>query len=443
VEFIRRFQQDYDAEIHYLVENYRSTRCIIEASNQLIVSNTDRMKTRHPIRIDQHRKMHPAGGEFGQRDPVSRGKVQVIRVPEGATQAEEVLAEIHRLRALGVVDWSRIAVLSSTHQDLAQVRALAEKNRIPVRWWAARDAMPPLHQIREIHRFFEHLATQRPALVRAADLIQQAAEMFARQAVNPWVAFLRRALDAWKSESDNAELPLQDAREFLYETCAESRREFSYGDGVTLSTVHAAKGTEHDHVLLIGAWPLSRNRSKQEEERRVFYVGMTRARQSLVTFERTDAGPSLPAMLSGPSILRREATTAPRQQPPQVSYEILRLEDIYLGYPGYFAANDRVHAALAALQPGDPLSLHRQPRGGLGLCDASGRCVAQLSQKGETSWSDRTDSIREARVLALVRRRGDQDEDLRRRERYLVSEWEIPIVEVVADATTGVGNDSL
>ena len=26
VEFIRRFQQDYEAEVHYLVENYRSTR---------------------------------------------------------------------------------------------------------------------------------------------------------------------------------------------------------------------------------------------------------------------------------------------------------------------------------------------------------------------------------------------------------------------------------
>ena len=34
VEFIRRFQQDYEAEVHYLVENYRSTRYIIEAANR-------------------------------------------------------------------------------------------------------------------------------------------------------------------------------------------------------------------------------------------------------------------------------------------------------------------------------------------------------------------------------------------------------------------------
>ena len=46
VEFIRRFKQDYDADVHYLVENYRSTRYIIEAANQVIGqqrgSNEDR-----------------------------------------------------------------------------------------------------------------------------------------------------------------------------------------------------------------------------------------------------------------------------------------------------------------------------------------------------------------------------------------------------------------
>ena len=65
VEFIRRFQQDYDAEVHYLVENYRSTRYIIEAANSLIAANVDRMKTEHPIRIDRHREMLPAAENSG------------------------------------------------------------------------------------------------------------------------------------------------------------------------------------------------------------------------------------------------------------------------------------------------------------------------------------------------------------------------------------------
>ncbi len=210
-------------------------------------------------------------------------------------------------KALGIKEWSRIAVLSRGHEELVQVRSLAEQAAIPIRWWDARNAMPPLHHVREIHQFLAQLARQRTALARAQDLTRRAEDMFANLDGNPWVAFLRRALEAWQSESDNAELPLQDALEFLYEICAESRRDFSYGDGVTLSTVHAAKGTEHDHVLLIGRWPLKGDRSKQEEERRAFYVGMTRARQSLTVFAQADVVPSLPASLTGPFVQTEES----------------------------------------------------------------------------------------------------------------------------------------
>ena len=206
--------------------------------------------------------------------------MQVIRVGDGASQAQAVLAEIQRLRELGVSPWSRIAVLSSTHRDLAQVRALAEQQSIPVRWYAGQNAMPPLHQVREIHRFLRHLAQARGSLMRATDLLQTAASQLEADSRNPWLQFLCRMLEGWRNESSDAELPAQEALEFLYETCAESRRDFTYGDGVALNTVHAAKGTEYDHVLLIGPWPLRPERTRQEEERRAFYVGITRARQT-------------------------------------------------------------------------------------------------------------------------------------------------------------------
>lgn len=57
-------------------------------------------------------------------------------------------------------------------------------------------------------------------------------------------------------------------------------------EAVKLMTLHASKGLEFDHVFIIGVndglIPLNnRDEAAEEEERRLFYVGMTRARKFL------------------------------------------------------------------------------------------------------------------------------------------------------------------
>ena len=52
-----------------------------------------------------------------------------------------------------------------------------------------------------------------------------------------------------------------------------------------LSTIHASKGLEYDHVILIdaaeGLLPSADEGEELEEERRLFYVGATRAKKQL------------------------------------------------------------------------------------------------------------------------------------------------------------------
>lgn len=79
-------------------------------------------------------------------------------------------------------------------------------------------------------------------------------------------------------------------RGFLDEMTLDRERDEDKKDeakGVTLITLHAAKGLEFPHVFLIGAEDglIPHERSKSEgtvdEERRLFYVGITRAMKSL------------------------------------------------------------------------------------------------------------------------------------------------------------------
>ena len=96
-----------------------------------------------------------------------------------------------------------------------------------------------------------------------------------------------------------------------------------------LSTIHASKGLEYDRVLLIdvmdGVFPSLReeeglspeDRAALEEERRLFYVGVTRARErlELLTYREKFGAPREAGLSFVRQLLGEEA--APRNQPAQ------------------------------------------------------------------------------------------------------------------------------
>ena len=61
-------------------------------------------------------------------------------------------------------------------------------------------------------------------------------------------------------------------------------------------TLHSAKGLEFDRVWIIGCeagtFPCLRDGSDMQEERRLMYVGITRARTNLTLSYGLDKGPS-------------------------------------------------------------------------------------------------------------------------------------------------------
>jgi ATP-dependent DNA helicase RecQ len=433
VEFIRRFRQDYEADVAYLVENYRSTRYIIEAANRLIGHNRERMKTDHPIRIDQGRGLLPAGGVFGEKDAATRGRVALVEVGDACGQAAAVVREIGRLRSLGATRWDDVAVLSRNRRDLALVRAAAESEGIPVSWPLDRASMPPLHCLREVRNVLTALARERGSPARASELARRLDLASDASSANPWTTMLQEIARDWSEETADEPAPVGSFIEFVHESLAQRRRDEQFGCGVILNTVHAAKGTECGHVLLCGDWS-GAGPEEIEEERRVFYVGMTRARHTLAIFNRMDRPNPFAGDLVGACFApRREIGGSPSAALAGHEYALLGLEDVFLDFAGRHAADHPIHAALRVLQPGDALGIRTNGER-LVLVDPRGTAVAQLSAAAVGKWRENLSRVCAVRVVCvLVRQRFDCKEE-GYRSQLRVDQWEIPVCEFVLRA---------
>jgi DNA helicase II / ATP-dependent DNA helicase PcrA len=143
---------------------------------------------------------------------------------------------------------------------------------------------------------------------------------------------------------------------------ADSDELDSDGTRVSLMTLHTAKGLEYPAVFVVGLeegiFPHFRSLaepSELEEERRLFYVGITRARQHLAishAWSRTTWGRTQPAMPS------RFVTEVPSHL----------VEDVGLGSPrrgsGYDTLSGEEHLSGATFAPAVPLATAARARSG-------------------------------------------------------------------------------
>ena len=270
--FLNTFTQRFpDAEVIRLSTGYRSTPEITFAANALL---------RH--------------GSMGQELVAQNGHgsaPSVIGYADEASEVTGVLSEITELLTAGTPP-HEVAILARTNSQLKSVERAMLKVNLP-------------YQVRSTERFFDRkevrdfLSEVRKASVIPAEgqgwideLRTLAQPYLTGEAIDGIAALLHLAREL---ESDENFSP-KTLRGYLREV--EDRVQQNNPPTmpvVTLATLHAAKGLEWERVFLIGAseGQLPVSDASIDEERRLFYVGITRAKADLHISYRKSPSPFL------------------------------------------------------------------------------------------------------------------------------------------------------
>ena len=438
VRFIRRFAQDYHAKEEYLVENYRSSGYIIDSANRCIEGAAERLKRDHRLRIDTRRRDDPPGGTWARRDNLAKGKVQILHLNGG--QLSQAVAAVEELKRLSKLDpdwqWNRCAIIARNWADLDPVRSACMLHGIPAQ--SAREELSSFWRARETQKLL--LALEASGTTTTID-IQEIRRHRAVSTGGPWADLLAQALDELLlEEGDSSVLPIAYVRNWLGEWSREIRRKQL---GLLLTSAHRAKGREFDHVVILdGRWQTTRNGEDAETSRRLYYVSMTRARKTLALLQLHDPNSLDPRdqplvasqgerarQLAQP--LRNLPSVAARHTPvPDISDRRLderivecTMGDVVLSFAGWRAPDSQAHSAIAALNPGDPLSLlHEDDH--WKVLDNRGREVGRMARK----WSTPNGMVIAKSVVHGIFTRWDKDEnDKKFRQRLRSETWEVVV----------------
>ncbi len=380
VEFIRRFQADYEGTVTYLVENFRSTQNIIAAANHVIQRAADRMKVDHPIRINALRAAEPPGGRWAALDAESHGKVRLLTVPADPNrQAQVVFNEMARIRASDTgIQLGEIAVPARTHRSLEPLRALCEVEgvRYEVLTRDGAGAQLALMHSREGWRVADLLRSRRSALIAVAAIRRWIGRQARREPRNIYWQDIAAAVDDFADAAATQKLPAAEVLDALYEAAGDARRS-GHTSALKLLTAHGAKGLEFGHVIVMDCadW-----RWSGEDERRLLYVAMTRAKETL-TLMRAEGGRNPYFVDLG--TVEGVVDMLPCQRPerrPDISrrYVSLGPADVDIGFAGRHGPADPLHQRISRLSPGDQVSVS-----GRLVKTSDGQPVGRLANKTE------------------------------------------------------------
>ncbi len=279
-QYLLGFSRKYDdAAIVRLVRDYRSTPQVVSLANGIMAQRT---AAGGGLELVAQRASGPSVGFHAYADDTS--------------EADGVAARIEALMAAGVAA-REVAVLYRTNsqsealEEALTTRGIGYLVRGGQRFFGREEVRKAMLLLRgaAVSATDEPLGVQARAALESAGWTESPPA--ARGAVRDrWESLqaLAELADDTDAESIAATGTGASMRSFVEQLAERASAQHAPAvEGVTLSTLHAAKGLEWDAVFMVGMseglLPISLAETDEavEEERRLLYVGVTRAREHL------------------------------------------------------------------------------------------------------------------------------------------------------------------
>lgn len=277
IKYIQDFKKDYEipeANVFYLLDNYRSPKDVIDLANQYIqhsLAATQRLKgPEHAIRADNTSTGNIRFGQYQQQHGLDAIQWLVEDLKIQFAEQQKVSDQ--------AVQWSNFAILARQWNELLVVQHALTEAGIRFQLLNKNDSLDLADSFLAKHLFTE-LET-RPALeIIEGDAIAYLDQWLIDQQWNKqdlsW-SMLKQRVTGYQ------DLSCQQLLELLRVAPEQNRT-----DRVILSTYHSAKGCEYEHVYIYDQWKSQENEDT-ESQIRAMYVALTRAKQSLTLIQPID-----------------------------------------------------------------------------------------------------------------------------------------------------------
>ena len=242
---------DYGASVYDMMENFRSSEAVVSISNNYVKGMSNRLKSA-PIICRRS----------------DRGCVRLIH--HASLDYEQAIVN----EILSGAPGGTVCVLTATNDDALVISALLNKSGRRARLIRSNDGFY-LRDLAEF-RFFLDTIREFDAACLDNDTWTKSAEMVVEHfRGSECLEMFRNCLEAFNEECPGRKY-ISDFENFLLESRLEDFSK-SRSSEIIVSTIHKSKGCEYDNVYI----SLKGLGDITDKERRMIYVGMTRAKNNL------------------------------------------------------------------------------------------------------------------------------------------------------------------